>query len=866
MSEGKCRPAMVGSCLNRCDLCLTVCPFGEHTLSLSGLCDKLFGAQESTYHDQPLGYYRKAFVGHSLVPGQRASGASGGMATWVLERLLTSGKVDRVLAVAAQTGPGVPLFRYEACTSADQVRGASGSKYYPVEISAALREVWQSAEDYRYAVIGLPCTLQAIRRAALRHPRLARRIGFMLGLVCNHCPGAYYTEFLCALAGVSSSDVQKVGYRFKGSTTAIDYQFKALAGGAWSRPVGYLDWPVHTFGRQYFSYNVCSFCDDVFAEAADAVFMDAWLPQYLPETQGTSIVVVRERVLQDLLERGCGERLCELAPIAVDDVVASQQGLVSRKKQSIRWRMAARLQGGEWLPKMRVQAVEPANPAELWQAREELRTVQLSNSLWTQFRRLPAALLPLYCWAVDGMAHSSARPKSTVLKELFVRVLRAAGVYPVWASLKQRVQAWERVSLEPSRPVAAMLLSAYARLSGWVRRLRKAESSHPSLLILPPSSPGSLGDEAVLTALVQQSRAIGIGEIGLVACSDMDDWSYLNTTGAPAVLKELFFYHTWRERVRFINAVGRYNAFYVAGTDVLDGAYSERFSTSRLALASLAHAAGAVSSIVSFSMNAQPSVTVLDAFKHLSPQVRLCARDAMSRKRLADYLGRDVDLTADIAFLLEPDNEGPATRPVLQWIGRERAAGRTIVGFNACREWLTFAPGLTVDRAVQVCADTFAHMHREHPEVSLVLVAHDARGEVSDATLAGGVLAALPEALRSHSIVVPPCRAREVKAICGQLDMALSGRMHFTIACLGQGVPVVSVSYQDKFEGLYEHFLLEGMVTSPQEALLSGGLADFFLPLFRQRERIRQGVAARLPHVRNLARANLRGTKEQCSQ
>ena len=34
------------------------------------------------------------------------------------------------------------------------------------------------------------------------------------------------------------------------------------------------------FNNGYFQLPGCSHCDDIFAECADAVFMDAWLPEY----------------------------------------------------------------------------------------------------------------------------------------------------------------------------------------------------------------------------------------------------------------------------------------------------------------------------------------------------------------------------------------------------------------------------------------------------------------------------------------------------------------------------------------------------------------------------------------------------------
>ena len=100
------------------------------------------------------------------------------------------------------------------------------------------------------------------------------------------------------------------------------------------------------------------------------------------------------------------------------------------------------------------------------------------------------------------------------------------------------------------------------------------------------------------------------------------------------------------------------------------------------------------------------------------------------------------------------------------------------------------------------------------------------------------------------------CRAAEVQALCAELDIVLSGRMHCAIACLSQGTPVACITYQDKFEGLFEHFGLQGMTIDPEVSLRSGKLLEFFLPIYQNRDNLRKQIEARLPAVRQLAEAN----------
>ena len=57
------------------------------------------------------------------------------------------------------------------------------------------------------------------------------------------------------------------------------------------------------FGRRLFAQKCCNYCSDVFADQADITFMDAWLPEYKEETEGTSMMIVRSKELIPVVEK-----------------------------------------------------------------------------------------------------------------------------------------------------------------------------------------------------------------------------------------------------------------------------------------------------------------------------------------------------------------------------------------------------------------------------------------------------------------------------------------------------------------------------------------------------------------------------------
>ncbi|NLF03254.1 MAG: hypothetical protein GX601_19995, partial [Anaerolineales bacterium] len=280
-------------------------------------------------------------------------------------------------------------------------------------------------------------------------------------------------------------------------------------------------------------------------------------------------------------------------------------------------------------------------------------------------------------------------------------------------------------------------------------------------------------------------------------------------------------------------------------------------SSRLLALSSLAASAGAETSVISFSINENPTTNALEAFRSLPASVRLCARDPLSHERLANHLLRPVSLTADIAFLLKPIRDSVTVTPVLEWIAEQKDAGRLVVGINANRQVLGAAPQETLAMFIDAYSQALDELYALE-KVSYLLIAHDFRGSDNDQVLAEVILARMAPEVRVHTRLTPvPCKAAEIKGICADLDFVLTARMHCAIACLGQTTPVAGIGYQDKFEGLFLHFGLGGMVMTPEQALQPGSLLDMLLKLMRERDALRVQIAAELPRILALAEDNV---------
>jgi len=192
--RGELNPVLRGDCRPGCTLCREVCPFGDHGILKDEIAEGRFGGTGVPEHRPETGYVNSCHVGYSKRGRQREHGSSGGMATWVLDRLMKEGICDAALCVVpARSSGGDRLFIYDIAASSDGLERASGSKYYPVDISSALRKILEDGSGRSYAVVGLPCLVFGVSLAMRRIPALGRRIACTLSLVCGKMPNRFST-------------------------------------------------------------------------------------------------------------------------------------------------------------------------------------------------------------------------------------------------------------------------------------------------------------------------------------------------------------------------------------------------------------------------------------------------------------------------------------------------------------------------------------------------------------------------------------------------------------------------------------------------------------------------------------------------
>lgn len=303
--------------------------------------------------DPRLGHYSRTLAGRHRSDEYLSGSSSGGLTSWLLGQLLERDLVDAVIHVG-RTGDNGRLFQYTISRDAETVNAQRKSQYYPTTLTEVLDEVGK--EDQRYAFVGVPCFVKAVRLLCREDADLARNIKYFVGLVCGHLKTSFFAESLAWQVGVPPDALSDVDFRLKNqSRDSSDYDFGAkregesefvrrrtheLVGGNW--------------GHAAFQPEACNFCDDVLAETADVVFGDAWLPRFTKDWRGTNVIVTRNTELDAVFDAGAAGGEIELVDLTAEEVATSQAGGFRHRREGMAVRLADDIGAGLSVPTKRV--------------------------------------------------------------------------------------------------------------------------------------------------------------------------------------------------------------------------------------------------------------------------------------------------------------------------------------------------------------------------------------------------------------------------------------------------------------------------------------------------------------------------------
>jgi coenzyme F420 hydrogenase subunit beta len=197
-------------------------------------------------------------------------------------------------------------------------------------------------EPGRYALVGLPCHLHALRLAQRHSRRLRERVVLALGIFCGLTAEPRATALAARRAGVEPADLARVAYRGPGWPGGLRLE---TSDGA-AREVPYPDY--------YDDYVAactpprCRLCPDALAELADVSVGDAWLDRFAG-SDGVSDLIARTEIGARLI-RDLEPEWLTLTEATPDEMVASQSETYRVKRRVFRGRLWLRGKAGRAVP------------------------------------------------------------------------------------------------------------------------------------------------------------------------------------------------------------------------------------------------------------------------------------------------------------------------------------------------------------------------------------------------------------------------------------------------------------------------------------------------------------------------------------
>ncbi len=250
------------------------------------------------------GKIEKAIVGFSANKQIRFKAASGGAITEICTFLLITGKVDGIIHTTydpQDTTKTISVVSY----SVEDLVNRCGSRYSISSPLYELKDLIKQGE--KYAFVGKPCDVMALRRGQEHGEYLLNQIVVLISFFCAGEPSEKAQDNLLCALGTERGKIRLITYRgngWPGATTVEEKSGKTLTMEyriAWGN---YLGRDIR---------ELCHYCMDGTGELADIVCADFWhlndnkFPDF-SEHDGRNIIIGRTEIgaeiIQEVLESG----------------------------------------------------------------------------------------------------------------------------------------------------------------------------------------------------------------------------------------------------------------------------------------------------------------------------------------------------------------------------------------------------------------------------------------------------------------------------------------------------------------------------------------------------------------------------------
>ena len=273
-------------------------------------------------YDMELGYSYNQYAAFSNDMEVLANASSGGVMTQIALFLLDRQIVDRVLTTHFTYTPE-PRTVCILATCKDDILRSQGSKYCPVDLSTAVREIKRS--NYRVAIIGTPCQIAGIRNIQKQDPSFRDKVTITIANFCGGIKSYDNISLLAKRKGINPASIDF--FRFRGNGQPGSMLIKDNLGRAVEVP-----YPSYVGLNGLSKHLRCHLCVDATGELADIACGDAWLPRFLNSPHPWSIIITRNKSADGVIAAMIQDGILTVDPVTSEEIKVSQRENLASKK------------------------------------------------------------------------------------------------------------------------------------------------------------------------------------------------------------------------------------------------------------------------------------------------------------------------------------------------------------------------------------------------------------------------------------------------------------------------------------------------------------------------------------------------------
>jgi coenzyme F420-reducing hydrogenase beta subunit len=271
-----------------------------------------------------VGTFKSVYVGYSKNKDIHASGQSGGSISALLIYMLEKNMIDGAIVVRWNKTDCLRPEMFIAKTK-EEILEASKSKYCPVNMKDIFNELRHTKGNF--AFVGVPCQLKALKMLEGGNDFQAN-ILFYFGLYCDRVLSFKFQDYIFSLSRVNKKDVEKFTYRSKewrGYPGDMQIRLK-------NNTIKNIPKEYRMKVKSLFTPDRCWKCNDKTNKSSDISFGDAWFPEFKKDKLGTSLIVSRTEMGENLLKKAEKNGIIKL-----DEIDSSKIKQKTKKKSCVRY-------------------------------------------------------------------------------------------------------------------------------------------------------------------------------------------------------------------------------------------------------------------------------------------------------------------------------------------------------------------------------------------------------------------------------------------------------------------------------------------------------------------------------------------------